>query len=242
MAHLENFYTKILVPDIAVDTAGLDEMLASAGIVERQLEAYLAKTSADGSQAGTNPYAIPAGSEVEGQASTRAKRGHRQTTYSSLDKLNEGAVPDTQVTLDPAEAKMQGRDGSAATPDSMLRWKEGARIWILNERNKWVAKMRELSIPLAAGPSGTTNKLMNMGTLLGTDKYQTRLACMGYLMPPRHHSLVEIMVAAAAHGCTDYIPGQEMYTSIEPFATEELKAIGGGKFPHEPPATPGGGT
>ena len=103
----------------------------------------------------------------------------------------------------------------------------------MNEYNKWVFQMRQLSIPLAAGPSGTTNKLMNLGNLLGMAPIQTRLACMGYLLPARHHSLVEVMEAAEAQGCGNFIPGRQMYTDIKPWTSTDLKAFGGGKFPHE---------
>jgi len=114
-----------------------------------------------------------------------------------------------------------------------MRWEEGANKWALNEHNKWVYLMRELSLPLMAGPSGTTNKLMNLGAVLGMDPFETRVACMGYLMPARHHSLVEIMAAAAPHGADDFIAGRQMYTRIRPWELGELQAFGGGKFPHE---------
>jgi|GEM_PF-4993391 len=229
MCHMENFYTKILVPDLKADIAPIDDLLKGVEPVKKaQAEEKLnaLKTGHGGA-----PFAIPnANSEVHGQSHTRGEQ-------------NEGgpSAPSTQtgasigVPLDPAEfALQQGADQAGKTAaETKMRWEEGAQKWALNEKNKWVFLMRELSVPLMAGPSGTTNKLMNLGTALGMDPYETRLACMGYLMPARHHSLVEIMAAAAPHGASDFIVGRQMYTSIKPWGPGDLKGFGGGKFPHE---------
>lgn len=223
MCHLENFWG-MLSNDIKLNDSMIDEMIENAGI----LAADLAKFRDD---RGANPFHVPSGSEVEGQGSTRLQNPDRSAHRTPM------TVGSVGVPLDPAEAEVQvpGYDRSSGPPPqaAILQWEEGARIWMMNERNKWVHLMRQLSIPLAAGPSGTTNKLMNLGQVLGMDPFQTRLACMGYLLPAKHHSLCEIMEAAAPHGANDFIRGRRMYTRINPWSESELKAFGGGKFPHE---------
>ena len=59
--------------------------------------------------------------------------------------------------------------------------------------------------------------LMSANAALGaTTPVQARLACMGYLLPPNHHSLVEVMAAAKPFGAK-WTPGQDMYKDIEPY-------------------------
>jgi len=114
-----------------------------------------------------------------------------------------------------------------------VKWEEGTKVWIINERDKWVQLQRSLSLPLGAGPSGTTNMLMQAAQALKAEPYSARLACIGYLLPAHHHTLVEIMGAAAPHGC-DYTPGQQMYRNIKPLSDADLRACGkDNKFPDE---------
>lgn len=121
-----------------------------------------------------------------------------------------------------------------------LKWSEGSKLWVINESDKWVQAMRKLSLPLAAGPSGTTNALMNASAMLGGDPSETRMACIGYLLPIKAHSLVEICAAAAGHG-VGFNAGKQMYRELPPLTKEELQACGrdnpagGAKlFPDEP--------
>jgi hypothetical protein len=60
---------------------------------------------------------------------------------------------------------------------------------------------------------------------LGTDAYDARAACIGYLLPSHHHTLVEILAAAQPFGCT-YTPGQKMYRNINPYSEPELRELG----------------
>jgi hypothetical protein len=129
--------------------------------------------------------------------------------------------------------------------DATLAWSEGAKMWAINEKDEWVRAMRELSLPLGAGPSGTTNMLMNVCSILGGDPTGTRLACIGYLLPIHAHSLVEVLAAAASHG-VGFTAGQQMYRNIAPFPEDVLRsrcgiqpanAEGRPRFPDEPPAT-----
>jgi hypothetical protein len=115
-----------------------------------------------------------------------------------------------------------------------VMWEEGLRYWVMNETDRWVQAQRQLSLPLGAGPSGNTNTIMQAGQVLGgVDPYDTRLLCMAYMMPARHHTLVEIMAGAEPHGA-DYTKGQGMYRDIKPLSKNELKGCrAGGLFPDE---------
>jgi hypothetical protein len=58
------------------------------------------------------------------------------------------------------------------------------------------------------------------------------------LIATGHHTLVEILAAAHAHGC-DYTPGQRMYRNIRPLDDRELRALGkAGKYPDETAGDP----
>ena len=109
----------------------------------------------------------------------------------------------------------------------------------------WVQAMRSMSLPLAGGPSGTTNLLMNVNDVLkGVGAEEARLACIGYLLPIHAHSLVEVMTSAATHGA-GYTAGQGMYRNIRPYGEETLRADcgltplkdGKKRFPDEPVET-----
>jgi hypothetical protein len=145
---------------------------------------------------------------------------------------------DQGAPLSDREKDMQGITGDS----SKLKWSEGAKMWVINEKDKWVQAMRQLSLPLAAGPSGTTNVLMNANAMLGAvTAVDARVACIGYLLPINAHSLVEICAAAAAYG-VPFTAGQKIYRDLAGFAPGELQSCGrdgaGGKklFPDEPDA------
>lgn len=63
------------------------------------------------------------------------------------------------------------------------------------------------------------------GPLFKVGAYEARAACIAYLLPAHHHTLVEILAAAAPFGCT-YTGGQKMYRKITPFGEDELRSCG----------------
>ncbi|MCO4748012.1 MAG: hypothetical protein KC912_24680 [Proteobacteria bacterium] len=227
MNHIGGFVTKILGADLLADDPAMDTWIEKAKLDEDELDA---RRAAQTGNAWTTMVQKPTDSEVQGQGVARDKSGEDARTSLTPDSSG--------VTLDPAEQALQQRGveakGEVWDPNtSTLCWEEGARTWAVNENNAWVAKMRELSMPLAAGPSGTTNMLMNAAQVLGgVSMDDARLAAIGYLVPANHHSLVEVMVAAQPFG-PSYSEGQQMYTDISPYNEGQLRAFGGGKFPHE---------
>lgn len=227
MNHVGNFFTTILGGDLVAADPEMDRWVAEAKLNARQVEAKRVNSTGN---AWTTAVQRPADSEVQGQGLSRVASGE--------DKRTQLTVESSGVSLDPGEERLQAQAaadrGETWDPRTgSLAWQEGARTWALNEKNAWVASMRELSLPLAAGPSGTTDMLMNASkTLGGVSAVDTRLACIGYLLPANHHSLVEVMTAAASHGAP-MTQGQQMYTNIQPYSAGELRGFGGGKFPHE---------
>ena len=132
------------------------------------------------------------------------------------------------------EAKNGPLPETAELEKEKLLWAEGADKWIADSQSEFVKHLQEMQVPFGAGPSGTTARLMSTAQQLGYgDAAQMRLACLGYLLPIRAHSLVEVMVSAAAYGAPTPLDGLMMYTAIAPYQPETLKGFSGGKFPHE---------
>lgn len=135
-----------------------------------------------------------------------------------------------------AEGKPAPAHGGDFDPKTMApRWSSGSKGWMMNERDAWVRRQREMGLPLAAGPSGHTTCMMNAGIYFKQDIFALRLAAIGNLLVFGHHSLVEVLTAAQSFGAP-FTPGETMYTDIKPLEGEELKALGGGSLPHEPPS------
>ena len=119
--------------------------------------------------------------------------------------------------------------------DQRLPIEEGGEKWVINEMDNWVKQMRDMSLPLLAGPSGTTARLMQafQKLELNDQPAHSRLACIAYILPNRHHSLVEIMTGAAQNGGPAFNPSPDFYHNILPFSEGELRAQLG-NFPDEP--------
>ncbi|WP_198120265.1 eCIS core domain-containing protein [Massilia rhizosphaerae] len=119
-------------------------------------------------------------------------------------------------------------------PKDKLKFTEGAKQFAINEAHGWVEQMRTLSLPLKAGPSGHTQVFMEANRFLGAavSPFDIRLASIGHLLPINAHSLVEILDVAQHHGCP-YEPGPLMYRQLLPMSTQELRVVGGGRFPDE---------
>lgn len=56
---------------------------------------------------------------------------------------------------------------------------------------------------------------------------------MGYLIPAKHPSLVEVAAAAAPYGAP-FTAGPDMYKTFAPYSEDRLRAIGGGRLPSDP--------
>lgn len=105
-----------------------------------------------------------------------------------------------------------------------LTWREGLDLYYMKEENSWVKKMKGLGMPIGAGPSGTTDRIMQTGGHLKCDPKATRAASIGYLLPINAHTLVEIMTSAKPYGpFSEPVDSFAMYKKIPPFGS--LKAF-----------------
>lgn len=141
---------------------------------------------------------------------------------------------ETGTDYSQAEKEFMGLDGENKDGET-LPINEGGEKWIINETDKWVKFMRDLSLPLLAGPSGTTARLFQAFQQFGLNDQpaHSRLATIAYILPNRHHSLVEIMTGAAQNGGPAFTPHQRFYREIEPFGENELRGKMGMPFPDE---------
>jgi hypothetical protein len=125
--------------------------------------------------------------------------------------------------------------------DEFLPFIEGEVANLIDERNEWVKKARELEMPLKAGISGTTHRFMNFGKVIGMpNMVNLRLAMIGYLIPMKAHSFHEIMTSARAHAGCSYTAGH--YWPLDPLGEGELVNLAGDETTwNEIKAPPAGG-
>ena len=248
MCHVGNFFIKILGNDLlAADTDELGQRLTEckfnvARVLQRQAEMLKKKEQRndDGKPWDISP--VDSDSPVSGQLQTRGDRGEAfELPENDANKAKRADLTRSDRTLTQTGVTMTKRqrghykekDQAWDVENEPVKTAEGTKVWIMNERNKWVQWQRQLSLPIGAGPSGSTNQLMRAGEALGVNLLQVRTSCIAYILPEHHHTLVEILAAAAAFGC-HYTAGQKMYRSIAPFTKGQLQACGkDGKFPDE---------
>ncbi|MEZ4361389.1 MAG: DUF4157 domain-containing protein [Kofleriaceae bacterium] len=258
MNHVGAFHVQILGRDLLeTEKKVLRQRLSSAGfaassLMKRRLEMQRKKTKGDSNPWGIAPVAPT--SQAAGQWHSRADRADVNGVPRALEggqpnhegraaiARSERTLAETGATLSSREEALQRRgDPEWDLERDTIKWQEGVRVWIINERDTWVQWQRKLSLPLGAGPSGTTNQLMQAARDLRVEPYSARAACIAYLLPAHHHTLVEILAAANPFDCA-YSPGRQMYRELRPFSRDELRACGkDGKFPDELADTKGDG-
>ncbi len=256
MTFVYNFGSAILNGD-HIKAAGVDEgvkakmdQFAVAGGLDPVVMGRLAKASmwatsptAPVVRGGptTPAAALDATDAMNNQLGTRGERQKITNGPAGTDLSTRTAAGlDQAVQPSPREASTMGIDPADNT--ALVTWSEGTRKWCMNELDPWVQAMRQMSLPLAAGPSGTTNMLMNTNEVLqATGGEGARLACLGYLLPIHAHTAVEVLTAAATHG-VGFTAGPNMYTDIKPYSAEDLRLScgltppgvdGKKRFPHE---------
>lgn len=229
-AHVSSFINHLLKRDLlGQDQSELDAILAAAGIQSDTLtfqKAFFDLTKGTKEDHLKSPIKVDG--EAQNQGLHRSKRfpargdAYKQTGTRTISEMRGQGINISEAeenAVNPEE-KAEREDGKTDTTD----WKEGAKVWVMNERNTWVAQMRKLSLPLAAGVSGTTARMVKgLGQLGVGDAETQRLACIGYLLPYNHHSLVEIMTGAAGNGGPAFTPTERMYRDIAPYKEGELR-------------------
>ncbi len=80
-----------------------------------------------------------------------------------------------------------------------LPWKPGGKFWKLDPKSEFVQTAQKMRVQVAAGLSGTTDRVMRAASLLGLKGAELEgvlLACLGWMLPARDHSYYEILKAA----------------------------------------------
>jgi len=128
--------------------------------------------------------------------------------------------------------------------DAKLPWLEGSTYYTISPDNSWYKKFHDqLKMPVVAGVSGTTTRMLTAYKFLNTGAplVNFRLAIMGWMLTSWDHSLYEILRGAHIAGLK---PAGEidrmkdvirMYMTVTPLDTPELRAnVANNKmFPHE---------
>lgn len=212
MQHVYQFMNRVLGRDIQVD-ATWDKL--SALIHEATLNKELLTQQRQRLKTGGTHDSLLS----EANEKNLVLKQRERIRYRIGDGENTRPAKDIDTPLHDLEKTHMG----IQKDEDIVSWHEGAKSWLIDESHAWSQTMRQMSVPLMAGPSGHTNAFMQAAQFLGVDEpYNVRLAVIGHLIPIRAHSLVEIMVAAKPYGA-DFTPSPKMYRSIAPLAEAELR-------------------
>lgn len=255
MTAWHHFIEHVILGDMAAPDeqfTGIEMAMDEAGVRLERIRAWRAAnaTSINDGDPATNPnkwtspvYVDETGQEpADGRVNTLGSaRAPRAAITGDTNRSTAMTVATSPTQVSQREAEHMGATTPSGDidPAAQLTWSEGMKSHIMNEYDPWVQLMREISVPLRAGPSGHTNVFMNGNQMLGVGAPadDMRLACLGYLLPINAHSMIEVLQAARPYGASPYPEDRTMYTAVAPLSEEELRACGtDGRFPHEAPA------
>lgn len=146
--------------------------------------------------------------------------GTSKQTTKTLGELRREL--NKELPLSSAEMTMMGLSTSDTVSKEdldakRLTWEEGMRAFVIKS-TAFTQKLQQCAVPMGAGTSGTTARIMALGTTLGfTDAISLRAACIGYLIPIRAHTLWEVLQGAVAGGAP--APAQDLsaFDNVAPF-------------------------
>jgi hypothetical protein len=95
------------------------------------------------------------------------------------------------------------RTGIEYRPDSDIRWISGSKYFSVSPDCTFAKDTESLgSLPISTGPSGTTDGVIHLGRYLGFAGHEeaATLACIGWMLPTKDHTLHEVRAAADAYG------------------------------------------
>ncbi len=151
-------------------------------------------------------------------------------TVRTVDRIEHTGPSGLGITLGEGEKGFQERSNG---DKQRLAWVEGARLYALNELDGWVYAQRQLSLPLVAGTSSTSARIVqSFNFLKAGDPDDARLVALGTMLIGRHHSIVEVMEGAKGYGTSTYREGPMMYHDLAPLTDEEIRHAGL-EFPDE---------
>jgi len=130
------------------------------------------------------------------------------------------------------------------TKDTPLSWEEGDVCFEISPENSWYKRIHDkLKMPVVAGVSGTTARMLNSFKWLntGVNALEFRLAIMGWMLTSWDHSLYEILRGSHIAGVKGENEEESvkdvirMYMNVPPLSIESLRTNVGedGMFPHE---------
>lgn len=129
--------------------------------------------------------------DVQNQKVNRGKAEENAFLQEKSDQKIDS--PNLKLTLE--EKKLQESGGKG---DGLLKWSQGQDVWRLNEDADFVKMARDLSLPLKAGPSGTTDRLFQLNKTFNMNIAPKDFIALviAYILPINAHSLVEVITAA----------------------------------------------
>lgn len=121
--------------------------------------------------------------------------------------------------------------------DKDLPWEEGGTRFNPNLKNTWMKRaVKELKMPVVAGPSGTTDRMLTALNFLGlSDQADNfRLGLLGWMLTSNDHSFHEIMSVSKSFGL-EYEEGPYAYHKIPPLTIQQIRenVCENGMFPDE---------
>ncbi|GGL68539.1 hypothetical protein GCM10010129_09910 [Streptomyces fumigatiscleroticus] len=174
--------------------------------------------------------------------SSQAPRKERSEADKQANRKSPRDYEKRGAPLSDRELAFAGRPG----PDDKLPWTEGYAYFEINEASSWSKSAAGRGIPVVAGMSGTTTRMLKTFQWMnvsGVDVFDYRMALMGWMLPSWDHSLYEMLRgswAAGVKGPRESLLGSGkgaalMYQNIAPFTEEELRqnVCVNGQFPHE---------
>ena len=235
-----HFVEKVLGADMVSQTkdatlqSRLDEIMKEAKLNRDVIDAQREDKSGGGDAGDMSGGSMVWHEPENGDYRQHRDRGTR--TVGQGDSTTDRTVADVgredpRGRSSPLSEREKEYTGKSAE-DDVLTWSEGAKRLIMNECDEWVKENRMIGLPLRAGVSGHTTGFMRTAEYFGVSAANMRLACIGYLLPIRAHTLVEVLLAAAGYGIP-YTNGHMMYRDVAPVGEAALRSCGGGKFPDE---------
>ena len=230
-AHVSAFINHVLKNDVlTLDVENFNSILQKSGINGDATAIKKSFFAANKSKDELAKSPVKVHGDAQNQGLNRTKRYGEGETHLEKGERSVSELRDSGINISQDEVDANLIDPKDSDKVQMV---EGVRMWAMNERNKWVHAMREMSLPLAAGVSGTTARMTKGLEQIDVGTPETRrLACIGYIIPYHHHSLVEIMAGASGNGGPQFTPSKQMYRDIKPYEEDFLREKVG-KFPDE---------
>jgi hypothetical protein len=133
----------------------------------------------------------------------------KEAKYFAEERPKKGGDAVTSVLLGPGLNYIQGICDNMVDPN-----------------HSWIQTAKDLKMPLKAGISGTTHRVMSLNkAIAGAKPAEVRLALLGHLQEIQAHSFHEIMIAANGHDGCEYQPGN--YVPFAPITPEEMEKVAG---------------